>query len=151
MRRIGQRRRAKTGGGPFDRRCRSNLIDPDDLTPRIKGAQGGAYTIAPRHDDEEHKVDLDAVLLRAERRLIEQALRRARGNKSRAAELLSISRPRLYRRMVTLGMEGAEAEAYAAVPSHEIDQEPLRASEAQPETVRRQTNDERRQIQDDSG
>ena len=40
-----------------------------------------------------------------ERRLIVQALRKARGNRSRAAELLSIWRPRLLRRMEALGIQ----------------------------------------------
>ena len=41
----------------------------------------------------------DATLAQAERRLIELALRRARGNRSRAAELLGVNRQRLLRRM----------------------------------------------------
>jgi len=47
---------------------------------------------------------LDEILLEVERRLIESALDQARGNKSRAAELLGISRPRLYRRALELGL-----------------------------------------------
>lgn len=47
---------------------------------------------------------LDQVLEEVERRLIVLALRRAGGNKSRAAELLSIWRQRLIRRMETLGI-----------------------------------------------
>ena len=38
------------------------------------------------------------------RRLIEQALQRSRQNKSRAADLLAISRPRLYRRIKELNI-----------------------------------------------
>jgi DNA-binding NtrC family response regulator len=45
------------------------------------------------------------LLDQAERRLIELALRLAQGNKSRAAEILSVWRPRLLRRMKTLGIE----------------------------------------------
>jgi DNA-binding NtrC family response regulator len=45
---------------------------------------------------------LDQLLTEVERRLIETALRQARGNKSRAAEILGISRPRLYRRIKEL-------------------------------------------------
>ena len=84
-------------------RCQSSLITAEDITPRIQGAWGGAFA-APASDQ---RVDLDAVLLEAERKLIEQAIKKARGNKSQAAELLSISRPRLYRRMQILGMDGA--------------------------------------------
>jgi transcriptional regulator with AAA-type ATPase domain len=48
---------------------------------------------------------LDQLLQQAERRLILLALRRAGGNRSRAAELLSIWRPRLLRRMEALGIQ----------------------------------------------
>jgi hypothetical protein len=52
----------------------------------------------------ERPLQLDRVLEEAERRLILLALRKARGNKSRAADLLSIWRPRLLRRMEALGI-----------------------------------------------
>jgi DNA-binding NtrC family response regulator len=48
---------------------------------------------------------LDSLLEKVERRLIEVALSRARGNKTRAAELLAVWRPRLLRRMEALGIE----------------------------------------------
>lgn len=91
-------------------RCQSSVITAEDITPRIQGAWGGAF--ATQAND--LRVDLDAVLLEAERKLIEQAIKKARGNKSQAAELLSISRPRLYRRMQMLGMDGADGEEPAA-------------------------------------
>lgn len=47
---------------------------------------------------------LDSILEEAERRLILLALRWAQGNKTRAAELLAIWRPRLLRRMEALGI-----------------------------------------------
>jgi DNA-binding NtrC family response regulator len=71
-----------------------------DLPSTIRGATGAAYlppTAAPSDS-------LDEILTRVERRLIEQALARARQNKSRAAEILGISRPRLYRRIKELGI-----------------------------------------------
>jgi transcriptional regulator with PAS, ATPase and Fis domain len=54
--------------------------------------------------DPEKPVPLDQLLEQTERRLIVQALRKARGNRSRAAELLAIWRPRLLRRMEALGI-----------------------------------------------
>jgi PAS domain S-box-containing protein len=77
------------------------LIDMDDLPATIRGHLGAAYlpptttaTIKP----------LDELLTEIERRLIETALSRTRQNKSRAAELLGISRPRLYRRIKELNL-----------------------------------------------
>jgi transcriptional regulator with AAA-type ATPase domain len=49
-------------------------------------------------------ISLDAVLEKVERRLMILALRHARNNKTEAAELLSIWRPRLIRRMAALGI-----------------------------------------------
>ncbi len=76
-----------------------DTIDLIDLPAAICGNLGAAYlpptappTIAP----------LDELLTQVERRLIESALARARHNKSRAADLLGISRPRLYRRIKEL-------------------------------------------------
>lgn len=48
---------------------------------------------------------LDGVLLNVERREILSALRRARGQRARAARALGISRSRLYRRMEVLGID----------------------------------------------
>lgn len=47
---------------------------------------------------------LDAMLEQVERRLIAQALKQAKGNKSRAAEWLAVWRPRLINRMKALGL-----------------------------------------------
>jgi hypothetical protein len=55
-------------------------------------------------------ISLDQVLEQAERRLILLALKKAAGNKSRAAEFLSIWRPRLLRRMEALGINEAAAD-----------------------------------------
>ena len=48
---------------------------------------------------------LDEFLGRIERELVRRALGRAKGNKAKAARLLGLTRPRLYRRMVQLGLE----------------------------------------------
>jgi DNA-binding NtrC family response regulator len=75
-------------------------IGPGDLPASIRGHLGGAY-LAPV---DRFVKPLDELLTEIERRLIETALGRARQNKSRAAELLGISRPRLYRRIKELNL-----------------------------------------------
>jgi DNA-binding NtrC family response regulator len=63
-------------------------------------SQAGAHPHRP-----EETIVLSEYLGRVERELIRRALARAKGNKSRAARLLGLTRPRLYRRMVQLGLE----------------------------------------------
>lgn len=58
--------------------------------------------------DEPQVLSLDRILEEAERRLIVRALRQSRGNKSKAAELLSIWRPRLLRRIEALDIPDSE-------------------------------------------
>jgi transcriptional regulator with PAS, ATPase and Fis domain len=53
----------------------------------------------------ERTIPLDTLLEKIERRLIQVALVMAKGNKSRAAEVLEIWRPRLLRRMEALGID----------------------------------------------
>lgn len=72
-----------------------------DLPAAIRGDLGAAYLPPPILPPVK---PLDEALTQVERRLIEQALQRARQNKSRAAELLDISRPRLYRRIKELNI-----------------------------------------------
>ena len=76
-------------------------IGVDDLPERLRvAAQAAAY---PRRPEE--KIILDEYLGRVERELIRRAMARSKGNKARAARLLGLTRPRLYRRMVQLGLE----------------------------------------------
>jgi PAS domain S-box-containing protein len=81
-------------------RAPGQIIHADDLPPDIQGHRGAAYLPPPLPPGQ----SLDQVLENVERRLLERALARGRHNKSRAADLLGISRPRLYRRMRELGL-----------------------------------------------
>jgi transcriptional regulator with AAA-type ATPase domain len=76
-------------------------IGLQDLPERLHFAAQAAAT--PRRTEE--TIVLDEYLGRVERELIRRALTRAKGNKARAARLLGVTRPRLYRRMVQLGLE----------------------------------------------
>jgi DNA-binding NtrC family response regulator len=79
-------------------------ITPRDLPKRI----GLALEAAPRSKQPDKAVDLEEFLARVERELIERALSRAKGNKTRAAKLLGMTRPKLYRRLVQLGLAEPE-------------------------------------------
>lgn len=57
---------------------------------------------------------LEPLLVQVETDEIRRALEKARNNKTKAAELLGITRPRLYRRMQTLGIEDREDEKGAS-------------------------------------
>jgi len=79
-------------------------IKASDLPARLQLA---ADALAhPRHKEE--PIVLDEFLRRIERELIQRALKRSKGNKAKAARLLGLTRPRLYRRMVLLGLEEAD-------------------------------------------
>jgi len=77
------------------------LIRPADLPASMKGNLGGAYLPPPIPRED---LPLDATLERVERRLIERALRSAKGNKSLASKILNVSRARLHRRIQELGV-----------------------------------------------
>jgi DNA-binding NtrC family response regulator len=77
-------------------------IDAPDLPAFLRQAVRLDQTPAAPPED---AMPLDSLLERVERRLIEVALHRARGNKSRAAELLAVWRPRLLRRIEALGID----------------------------------------------
>ena len=82
------------------RRAEGPYVGPNDLPERIHWAADAAAH--PRRV--ETTIVLDEFLRRVERELLCRALGRARGNKSKAAKLLGMTRPRLYRRMVQLGL-----------------------------------------------
>jgi DNA-binding NtrC family response regulator len=85
-------------------RAQGGEVAARDLPDRIRWAAGAALH-PPRVDE---PIVLEEFLARLEKELIARALGRAKGNKSRAAKLLGLTRPRLYRRLVQLGMEQAE-------------------------------------------
>ncbi len=89
-------------------------IDVGDLPASIRGHLGAAYL--PPSAAQPVK-PLDELLTEIERRLIETALSKSRQNKSRAAELLGISRPRLYRRIKELNLPDDSEVENGVVPA----------------------------------
>lgn len=86
-------------------RAETHEITPRDLPSGLALAADAAAR--PRKPDE--RIVLEEFLAKIERELIERALKRAKGNKAKAARLLGLTRPRLYRRMVQLGLEQDES------------------------------------------
>ncbi len=81
-------------------RATGQLVQPADLPDRLHlAANADAHPRQPKES-----IDLDAFLAEIERELIERALRASRNNKTKAAELLGVNRPRLLRRLVQLGL-----------------------------------------------
>jgi transcriptional regulator with PAS, ATPase and Fis domain len=79
-------------------------VSPDDFPRRLRFAADASRR--PRRQPE--SIVLDDFLAQIERELIQRAVNVAKGNKARAARLLGLTRPRLYRRMVQLGLESTE-------------------------------------------
>ncbi len=77
-----------------------SLVELDDLPRRIHMA-AEATAHPPRVEE---KIVLDEFLARVESELIARAMTTAKGNKAQAARLLGMTRPRLYRRLMQLGM-----------------------------------------------
>lgn len=84
-------------------RARGGEVTAHDLPERIRWAADAALH-PPRGEE---AIVLEEFLARLEKELIGRALRRAKGNKSKAAKLLGLTRPRLYRRLEQLGFEPA--------------------------------------------
>jgi DNA-binding NtrC family response regulator len=81
-------------------------IRANDLPARIHLAREAAL-YPPRVDE---PVNLADFVARLERELIERALARSRGNKSKAAKLLGMTRPKLLRRLAQFGLTPAEGD-----------------------------------------
>ncbi len=88
------------------RHTRTDRITAADLPASLRLARRMEETPAATRA---RSLPLDALLEEAERRLMELAIRRAGGNKKRAADLLSIPRPRIWRRLKALGLIEGEA------------------------------------------
>jgi DNA-binding NtrC family response regulator len=67
---------------------------------------------------------LDELLASIEKEAIVRALAQAGGNKSEAATLLGMTRPRLYRRLVQLGLAGDEGDAAQLEQPEFIERDP---------------------------
>lgn len=87
-------------------RAQGPHVQAADLPEKIRLAAGAVAH--PRHEEE--TIDLDAFLGQIERELIDRALKAARNNKTRAAELLGVNRARLLRRLVQLGLAPPQVE-----------------------------------------
>jgi DNA-binding NtrC family response regulator len=88
-------------------RAEGPFVTPHDLPQRIFLAADAARHARPP----EETIVLEKFLAEIERELIERALAQAKGNKTKAAELLGMTRPRLYRRLVQLGLAEGEDES----------------------------------------
>jgi DNA-binding NtrC family response regulator len=77
------------------------LVTVRDLPRRLfLAADARRYAREP-----DETIVLDEYLADIERELLRRAMERSKGNKTRAAALLGVTRPRLYRRLVQLGLE----------------------------------------------
>ncbi len=81
------------------------VIEKQDLPFRFRMGRD-AQAVGPKIDP--HTRPLEAYLEQIEREQIELALEQARDNKKKAADLLGLTRPKLYRRMQALGIADRE-------------------------------------------
>lgn len=93
-------------------RAHGGEVTARDLPEKIGWAADA--TAHPRRSDD--PIVLEEFLAGVEKELITRALRRAKGNKSKAARLLGLTRPRLYRRLIQLGLEKATGKSPDATP-----------------------------------
>jgi DNA-binding NtrC family response regulator len=86
------------------RTCATHEITPPDLPAVVHNACKSAARV--RRGPE--RIELDTLLAEIEREAVVRALAESGGNKTEAAELLGMTRPRLYRRLLQLGLAGPE-------------------------------------------
>jgi DNA-binding NtrC family response regulator len=84
------REACRAADGPF--------VAAADLPKRLRQATSAAAH--PRAEEE--TIVLDELLAQIEADLVRRAMRRAKGNKTKAAQLLGVTRPRLHRKLVEL-------------------------------------------------
>jgi transcriptional regulator of aromatic amino acid metabolism len=99
--------------------CTSHEICPADLPPVVHHAAQAAAR-APRRPE---RIVLDELLATVEKEAIARAMNQAADNKSVAADLLGMSRPRLYRRLIQLGLVTEAAPEELEMPEF-IEQDP---------------------------
>ncbi len=96
--------------------CTSHEITAADLPPTFFHAFRSATHVRRQPE----RIVLDELLASIEKEAIMRALALAGGNKSEAAMLLGMTRPRLYRRLVQLGLAGDESDAVEPTESPEF-------------------------------
>jgi DNA-binding NtrC family response regulator len=98
----------------------SHEISAADLSSIVHHASGAAK----RNRREPERIVLDELLASIETEAIVRALTQAGGNKSEAASLLGMTRPRLYRRLVQLGLAGDDTDELQQELPEFIEREP---------------------------
>lgn len=96
--------------------CTSHEITSADLPRTFYHAFRAATHVRLQPE----RIVLDELLASIEKEAIVRALAQAGGNKSEAATLLGMTRPRLYRRLVQLGLAGEESDGAAQAESPEF-------------------------------
>jgi transcriptional regulator with PAS, ATPase and Fis domain len=76
----------------------SSLVTATELPLRLRQV----FDAAAKPERDEKPIKLELFMQQIERELIERAIKLAKGNKSKAAKMLGLNRPKLYRRMELL-------------------------------------------------
>ncbi|MDR2170499.1 MAG: sigma 54-interacting transcriptional regulator [Planctomycetaceae bacterium] len=79
----------------------ATLITPQELPLRLRQS----FDAAAKPEKDDKPVNLELFIQQIEKELIERAIKLAKGNKSKAAKLLGLNRPKLYRRMELLKLK----------------------------------------------